>query len=211
MKSDFARWLDYHGGAYPAFLEWIDKAENKPHVEHMRRLLGPYTYDQLVAATDALFRAESQPRGFGSHARAIRQHVAVDSHEEQKYGPRLIDDCLTAECSRCMDNGVIEVLSPGTLRILWRNPDRGENVLRTCMIACECNRGSRKARQLKLVQYQDNHALIPYEQVFEMVVSAGGSYDSVLDAEWHVARAMLLEHHDKYNKPQELTADALEW
>lgn len=210
MASDFDRWMAYHGGAYPAFLAWVREPENRTHVEHMRRLLGPYTYDQLKDATDAVFASETQPRGFGSHARAIRQHIQVDGHVETKDGPQAKDGRLTAECWRCMDYGTVEVVSPATLKLLWQHDTKPvEERVRTCMIACDCNRGDGKARRLKVPRWSDNTALFRYEEIMDAAADVARDYDGLLEAEWSIARQMLLEHHDKFHAPQELTPESL--
>lgn len=211
MKSDFDKWLTYHAGAYPGFAAWISR--NDRQIPHMQRLLGQYSIDELAAATDKLFATEEQPRGYSDHAREIKRILNPDGPTggSRHEGPQVIDGHITARCTRCMDYGVLEVVSPQTLKLLWLHEERGEHRVTSCMIACDCSLGGDKSHRLKLLRWQDNHALFAYMDVLHEALEIMTQFDSLLDAEWHVARAMLLEHHDKYNKPQELTADALEW
>lgn len=200
MRSDFERWLEYHGGAYPSFIAWIAENENRSHAEHMRRLLGHYTYEQLVAATDALFAAESQPRGFSNHARSIRQHIANDVHKDEHDGPQINGDHLTAYCPRCMDYGIVEVVAPITLRAMRSGKEDG--TIKTCVVACDCSRGANKSSRMKLPRWEDGHTLIRYEDVLDLAISQRA-------AEWDVAKNLMDELEQNRRTPQTLSADIL--
>lgn len=210
VSNDFDRWLAYHGNAYPGFLKWLK--DNKQQTEFMRRLLGHYQIDQLQQATDQLYASDEQPNGYSNHARAIRRLCNPDTNntETAKEGPRVIDGRLTATCPRCMDYGVVEVLIPQCLKELWAD-DQAEPTprLRTCVIACDCRLGSSKARRLKIVQWAEHHALLRFADVLDRALFEEKQYPSIWHAEWAVARQMLNEHHDQYNKAQELSGDVL--
>ncbi len=142
MKPDFDRWLDYHSNAYPGFARWV--GENKAQIEHMRRLLGHFGIEQLQQATDSLYAMDEQPNGYSNHARAIRRLCSPHTHSTTSAveGPSVIDGRLVASCARCMDYGVVEVLSPKCLKALWADQySDPQPVLTTCMIACDCQLG----------------------------------------------------------------------
>lgn len=179
--TDFDRWMPYHTNAYPGFGKWT--AANTDQVDHMRRLLRPYTYEQLKGATDRLYDQEDQPRGYGNHARAIRSILQGDSpvygQSGKQLGPQVRHGQLVANCPDCMDEGMFEVLSPDCLRDIWAGKrDKG---LRTCVIACTCANGSYVARTRKLPQYKPGHAI----------------FKRTPDMTWDDAAALLKSFHQK--------------
>lgn len=194
MKSDFDRWLDYHSTAYPGMLKWLADKTNKGQVDHMRRLLEPYSIDDLSAATDALYGAEDQPRGYSEHARAIRRLVnpKQESKSSADDGPKVVDGHLVASCPRCMDYGVVEVLSQKTIHALRSSDECPRHpVLGTCILACSCNRGRGKAQSCKLSTWQDGHNLIRYEDVLDEACNRHREFDSLQEAMWHVAQRLV--------------------
>jgi hypothetical protein len=200
MQSDFDRWLEYHATAYGGFGKWV--AENNDQVRFMRRLLEAYTIDELQAATDRLYALDEQPRGYGEHARRIRQLiVAAGGHAGQSdsIGPRVIDEHLTAECWRCLDYGIVSVLSPATLKRL--RTQSTEHSLTTCVVACNCRRGN--AARKRLVQWADGHCLIRIDDVLDAAV------DQRRDM-WDVACDMVRQR-DEELRPHavELSGDVL--
>lgn len=160
--TDFDRWLPYHGKAYPGFTKWT--TQNPDQLDHMRRLLRPYTYDQLKGATDRLYDQPDQPRGYGNHARSIRDILQSDSpvygQSGRQLGPQRRHGALVADCPECMDYGMFDVLSPQCLEHVWAG--RKEKGLRTCVIACTCANGSYVARTRKLPQYRPGHAIFKW-------------------------------------------------
>ena len=198
MESDFDRWLKYHGKAYSGFAKWIN--ENKDQVRFMRRILEQYTIEQLSGATDRLYALDDQPRGYGEHARRIRQIIASDCGtvgQSDHYGPTVRDDHLTGNCWRCLDYGVVSVLSPATLKRI-RNSDPSHGLL-TCALACDCERG----RKQKLTQWRDGHCLIRYEDVID---EAAATHRDM----WDVACEMVRQRDsDLQPHAVELTGDVL--
>ena len=198
--NDFKRWINYHAGAFPGFGRWM--RDNPDQLDHMERLLGHYALEDLTEATDALYASDTQPGGYGSHGRAIRRLCNPDGPTGGRpEGPELRDGTLVASCSRCMDYGMIEVVSPSCLRSLYKHADRpvGEWV-QTCMVACDCSLGGRKARKLRIPQWSSRSALIPYLEILDE--AEGG-------CEWSIARERLLELDDKRRQPQPLTGNDL--
>jgi hypothetical protein len=194
MKSDFEHWLVHHGKAYPGFAEWIESHPDQ--IDHLRRLLARYTRQQLEAATDALYEQDTQPNGYSHHGRAIRRLIVESSgagyQAAVQRGPQHLGDELVAACIRCMDFGLVEVLSPATIKRLAANdPSRG---LMTCLLACSCGLGERESKIHRIPRWQDGHMLIRYEDVLDLHCSSHR-------AEWEIAHEMFLEAHDR-RQPQ---------
>lgn len=204
MQSDFDRWIDYHGKAYPGFAKWI--ADNDAQVRFLRRLLEQYTIDQLSSATDRMYALEDQPRGYGEHGRKIRQLVVeaggASQQSNERHGPELRDGRLVANCWRCMDYGLVSVLSPSTLRRIRSNDQ--SHCLATCSVACDCQRGQQMSRRIqRLPQWADGHCLIRYEDVID---EAEASHRDT----WDVACDMVADRDQRLvPRAVELSAEAL--
>ena len=193
--NEFARWLDHHKGAYPGLGIWIKT--NPDQFDHWRRILGQVEYFHAMSATDSMVAGDDQPKGYGEHPRWLRRIATaasgsnVETYERRQEGPQVVDDRLVAECWRCMDYGIISVLSPACLRRVW-NDDRSKH-LSTCVIACDCQLGQKKARTLRVPQFKAGHALFHYDEVMDKAIEHIHEYDSLQDAEWAIARQMLLD------------------
>jgi len=189
--TDFDRWMPYHADAYPGFGKWT--IQNAEQLEHMRRLLRPYTYDQLKGATDRLYDQSDQPRGYGGHARAIRDILQSDSpiygQSGKQLGPQMRHGQLVASCIECMDEGMFAVLSPDCLRDIWSDK-RGKG-LRTCMIACSCGNGAYVARTRRLPQYKPGHAI----------------FKRTPDMTWDDAAALLHAYDERHGQHQAMSLD----
>jgi hypothetical protein len=162
MLSDFDRWLEYHTEAYAGFGKWI--TDNPDQVRFMRRLLEPYGITQLQSATDRLYALDDQPRGYGEHARKIRQIISESGGpgDSQPTGPEVRDDHLTARCWRCMDYGSVSVLSPATLKRMHAGDS--SHGLMTCAVACNCDAGRKYTR---LPKWSNSANLVRYEDVLD--------------------------------------------
>jgi len=162
MLTDFDRWLSYHTKAYPGMAKWLK--ENEDQLRFWRRLLEAYSIDELSSATDRLYAADEQPRGYSEHARAIRRILADGNpvRAESESGPRMVHDHLVADCPQCMDYGSVSVLGPKTLKLL--RTTEGEVPLLTCALACDCRRGHGK----RLPKWADGYSLVVYEQVLQL-------------------------------------------
>jgi hypothetical protein len=185
MKSDFDHWLDYHGRAYPGFTKWT--ADNADQIDHLRRLLARYTRQQLEAATDTLYEQDTQPNGYSHHGRAIRRLIAESSagssERPRELGPTVHDGQLVARCRRCMDFGLVEVLSPVCLKRLSTNDDT--HGLTTCMLACDCGLGEKMSRIHRVPRWEDGRMLIRYEDILDEFVTTHETF-------WEVARRLFL-------------------
>lgn len=194
-SRDFRQWWDYHRGAYPGLAAW---AKNNPdQLEHWERILKQTTLPQAKSATDSLVATDEQPKGYGEHPRWIRRIAMaasggdVETYEKRQEGPRVKDDQLVADCPRCMDFGIVSVLSPDCLKRLWKND--ASKGLTTCVIACDCELGRRKSRTLRVPQYQSGHALFRADDVRELAIDERDKHPDFTAAEWAAARKMLGE------------------
>jgi hypothetical protein len=166
---------------------------NDGQSEHWDHILGQVSLPQAKSATDDLVAGDDQPKGYGEHPRWIRRIAmaksggGVESYEKREEGPRVKDDRLVASCHRCMDFGIVSVLSPKTLKRLWA--DDASKGLMTCVVACNCGLGVKKSRVLRIPQWQDSHALIRIDDVIEESIERKCEW-------WDVAREMLLTFHD---------------
>ena len=189
-SSEFREWLDYHRKAYPGLVPWLKT--NDGQSEHWERILGQITLPQAKAATDDLVSGEDQPKGYGEHPRWIRRiamaasGAGVESYERREEGPRVKDDRLIASCHRCMDFGIVSVLSPKCLKRVWL--DDASKGLETCVVACNCANGAKKSRTLRIPQWQDGHALIRIDELIDESVERK-------QPKWTIAREKLLAIH----------------
>jgi hypothetical protein len=196
-NPDFRNWLDYHRGAYPGLSAWLKT--NPDQLDHWERILSRLELWQARAATDAMAASDEQPKGYGEHARAIRRiamaaaGIHQEGYEQRTEGPTIIDDHLVAQCPRCMDYGIVSVLSPECLRRLWADDERQS--LSTCIVACDCERGRVKSRNMKLPQWQEGHALFRYEDILDAAIDNSDEHSSISDGEWQIAKEMLGKFH----------------
>lgn len=197
--AEFTRWLDYHKTAYPNLAKWLK--ENIRQQAIWERILSAVGFPEAKCATDAMLELDDQPRSYGDHPRWVKRlaleagHGHGDAKAQLSEGPRIKDDRLVADCWRCMDYGVVSVLSPSCLKRLWRD-DRSQH-LTTCALACDCIRGQRK----RLPHWQDGHALIRIDDVIDQAAERSREFADILDAQWHVARELLMQHHES-RRPQ---------
>ena len=201
--NDLERWIGYHGGAFPGFAKWI--ANNPDQLQHIRRVIGHYSFDELKVATDTLYAEDPHPTGYSKHAPAVRRlcNTNTNNTESAKEGPKVIDGHLTARCPRCQDYGLVTVLTPTCLKQLWA--DYEELPLATCTIACNCELGSSKARAHRLPLWdEDRYCLISYESI---LLATMGDDKSL--TEWGEARRLLVEWDQQRRQPQELTGEVL--
>jgi len=189
---DFRQWLAYHRGAYPGLAAWL--RTNADQLDHWERILCNVELHAAKSATDAIVASEDQPKGYGEHPRWVRRIAMAGqpmAERQQQLGPQVKDDRLVANCRHCMDYGVVSVLSPSCLRRVWQD-DRHLH-LTTCALACNCERGQR----VRLPRWQDGHALIRIDDVLDQAINEAAQHADLKDAEWAVARRLLLEHHEK--------------
>ena len=184
MISDYQRWWDYHCQMFSGFGKFM--ADNPAQPRMVKRMLEPYSLEKLQEATEAMFEAPKKPF-FGNHAAWIRDYMRSDllGDSEISHGPTVTDDQLTAKCTRCMDYGLVSVLSPGTLRRLRRGQT---GVLTTCSVVCDCRAGNGR----RGVRWDGRPSLVPYEPIMDEAVSNPRPGMSLDERMWAIASEIVL-------------------
>lgn len=193
--QEFIRWHDYHRLGFPGLSAWLQ--ENVGQIRYWEQSLAPVPYHVAVNATDQLL-IEENAIPYSNHVRFIRSYYAAQQDPHGKthcWGPRIKDDQLTAECTLCMDYGVVSVLSPATLANARAGKERF--AIQPCALACDCLRGDERLKGLGL-QYEHGHLLIRVDDVVERAVDllvAGECSDTGLAM--CAASVMLVQEHDR--------------
>lgn len=203
-SADFRRWLDYHRSAFPGLTAWL--SDNPGQVEHWSKALSPVAFFVAKNATDAMVVDEDAPRPYSEHCRYIRMYSARQQpqHGElHNWGPRLKEGHLVANCPRCMDYGVVSVVSPTSLALAFRHDGRRFSVS-YCVIACDCTLGdqlasARERAKRKVVQWQEGHCLIRADDVIDQATTLieDGEHEDWADALRDAAHRLVSDYHEQ--------------
>ena len=160
-QDEYQEWRRYHAKAYPGLIAWLDRNDGQDVL--WQRLLANTPYEAAKAATDQMFSMDEQPRGYSEHPRIIRRLAYEVAPRRDTRMPTYIDGQATFACGRCQDSGFVSVLTPETLKRVWR--DDANKALRYCTIACDCDEGNRVIerkwdKRHRMPQWRSGHALI---------------------------------------------------
>lgn len=117
------------------------------------------------------------------------------AEQTRPHGPMVRHGQYVATCGRCMDHGIVSVLTPETLKRLWADSRERSLALFTCVVCCDCEHGRDLAQRMRLPVFESRHALISYDSVIRESANPPPGLSHAQHA-WNVAREMLTHHHD---------------
>ena len=190
VEGEFNQWLEHHIEAYPGLAPWLE--ENESQTNFWMRTLISVEFEEAVAATDELYAAEKQPMGYSAHPRAILAIVRRNRGSKEP-DVKYVDGERVFKCWRCEDSGYVSVLSPNTLKRLWK--DKPNEGLRGCAVLCNCETGNLRAQMRwkegrQPPQWKDGHCLLTFLQVYSVAAAKQIS-------DWQAAHLLLMSHHEK--------------
>ncbi len=140
-SDDFEKWRGVHRALFPGIRTWLggfSDDEAQEIVDMWQNQLSGLTLDEALGASQAMYDAETQPRGYGSHPAWIKRHVK----DQRCSGIREIKPRQKTSCLDCSDTGWVSVFVIG--EVLARHVQlHGTKLAMTASttVHCDCGYG----------------------------------------------------------------------
>lgn len=125
--AEVSEWLNYHDSLFDGYAAWV-RDKGRVLGRTIAKALDAISLDDAKAASDELFGGDEEPpKGYTHHIRRIRSlafRLARRRRAERRNAVKrtpLVDGEPRYSCLKCLDDGLVSVLSPASLRLAKSN------------------------------------------------------------------------------------------
>ncbi len=147
-NDEFQRWFAHHRTCYPRIDAWLGRLkgeyDSKAVLRNWYKALQDVDLEDAMTATDAMFRGDfAEPREWDQHPSTIRKSAKGFAANRRtttfESKPRFINGEPVYHCRDCLDQGLLTVWHPQSIKAMRDGTFGGTFTEYTCAVRCTCD------------------------------------------------------------------------